>query len=482
MCAALHRCRCFAASLAIEGQNQKSAESLPLPLSRFKKKMASLAFRIAYLGQKLRLNKTSDTIKKMSNVQKVFSLLQRPNHPQRSPAWFQMREGKITASEAACVLPLSYTVCDAFLTEFNLCGVQKGIPVGIKSDFFTGDTDKNPWTNMSKQPFELNAKKWSNPYSSKEEFMIKKCGHSKFTGNIATRHGVKYEQVASDIYARLANTTIHDLSLVEDIKYPWLGASPDGVTSEGKLIEIKVPFRRVPSGIPPFYYWIQMQMQLQCCLELDTCDFIECMISEFKTEDEFTDFQLPPSTFTDPGYQEKGIILEVYKERDYDSHQYIYPPKDMTNPTELIDWADSQITSFYAAQKIQHWWFNTSTVQSRPIGQSSSSQSSSSQSSSSRAHSPTSPIWRIAKKYWKLDKLIITPVQRSEKWFQTVLPILFDAHKEMETYKRTGITQSNPVMSPDLTNSLFHASLYKKYQKMLERQALKSKNMFVKNN
>jgi putative phage-type endonuclease len=364
----------------------------------------------------------------LSDKQKVKALLKKPNYIQKSNEWFQLRKNKITASDAACVLPLSYPVCKAFLQEFGLCGIEKGGNPVLETGYIQ---------NIKRPCFQLNHKKWGNPYSSREEFVLKKCGHVPFSGNVATRHGVKYEQVACDIYARIKNTRIYELGLIEHEKYSWLGASPDGITYDGTLLEIKVPYRRNPTGIPPFYYWVQMQLQLQCCMELDKCDFIECVISEFNTEDEFMQY-VPDETLN----QEKGIIMEISStgtgtgtEIEY---KHIYPPVNLTDQDGLLNWSDSQIVSFYNKQK---------------------------ENKDGDGGNGGGGGGNIVKRFWKLDKLVITPVRRSEQWFETVKPILYKAWCDVNIYKERGIEESRPTCSID---EKFHSGLYKKYLRAIK--------------
>ena len=51
-----------------------------------------------------------------------------------------------------------------------------------------------------------------------------------------------------------------NMSYPESIEY--LAASPDGITPDGVMLEIKCPLSREIKGIPPIYYWQQMQQQL----------------------------------------------------------------------------------------------------------------------------------------------------------------------------------------------------------------------------
>jgi hypothetical protein len=66
----------------------------------------------------------------------------------------------------------------------------------------------------------------------------------------------------------------------------FLGASPDGISDDGVMLEIKCPPRRVICGTPTDYYWAQMQGQLEVC-DLERCDFLECKLVEFGSCEEY---------------------------------------------------------------------------------------------------------------------------------------------------------------------------------------------------
>jgi len=115
-----------------------------------------------------------------------------------------------------------------------------------------------------------------NIFSNEKELLLKKCGHKKpFTMNPACMHGTKYEPIIQMMYEIKTGRKLEEYGSIKHPILPMISASPDGITPEGRMIEIKAPWRRKITGIPPVYYWIQMQQQLQVC-GLDVVDFIEC--------------------------------------------------------------------------------------------------------------------------------------------------------------------------------------------------------------
>jgi len=196
------------------------------------------------------------TMKKLIKINKA-------QPEQRTGPWYELRKKMVTASDVACTLRNIPDVCDAYFKEFMI----------------------------NSRDYYKKYKKGSccNPYSNKKEFIYKKCNKGKsFTGSIATRWGQKYEPVATEIYEKHNKLQVLEFGLMPHPTLEWLGASPDGITDKNVMLEIKCPFRRKITGIPPFYYWIQVQIQLEVC-GLKYCDFLECTIWEYKTEQDFLD-------------------------------------------------------------------------------------------------------------------------------------------------------------------------------------------------
>lgn len=139
----------------------------------------------------------------------------------------------------------------------------------------------------------LTASSWGNILGyigSRKEVLLQKCGYepAQFKGNEFTRWGTKYEPIATRIYERRTGKTITDFGCM---RHPapenfFLGASPDGISDDGVMLEIKCPPRRVICGTPTDYYWAQMQGQLEVC-DLERCDFLECKLAEFSSCEEY---------------------------------------------------------------------------------------------------------------------------------------------------------------------------------------------------
>jgi len=153
-----------------------------------------------------------------------------PQFEQRSPEWYKQREGAITASDLPTVL---------------------------------GENSyKTPWS-----------------------LLVDKCdGNPKpFVGNEATRWGQYYEDIAIEKYSELRGKKVLSFGLLIHPEYSWLGGSPDGITTDGILLEVKCPMRRkIVMGEVPHHYLSQVLLNLEIC-DLEIAHFIEYIPS--KSED-----------------------------------------------------------------------------------------------------------------------------------------------------------------------------------------------------
>jgi putative phage-type endonuclease len=97
--------------------------------------------------------------------------------------------------------------------------------------------------------------------------------------------GVRYEPVATDIYALKTNTIVSEYGVMRHPEHDFLGASPDGISSMGVMLEIKCLWRRKIDGKIPDQYLYQVQGQLETC-NMELCDYFECVFEEFDTLEE----------------------------------------------------------------------------------------------------------------------------------------------------------------------------------------------------
>lgn len=116
----------------------------------------------------------------------VKALLLRENTAQRTAEWYKLRKGMLTASDVATALG-------------------------------------------------------QNPYKSRAVLLRDKCCPDDRTSgdSTATRWGNQYEDEAIALYSERTGRRVLAFGLFQSLEYPWLGGSPDGVTTDGLLIEIK---------------------------------------------------------------------------------------------------------------------------------------------------------------------------------------------------------------------------------------------------
>jgi putative phage-type endonuclease len=255
-------------------------------------------------------------------------------------------------------------------------------------------------------------------YESVRAVLIDKLGYGeKFKENKFVYHGKKYEKIAIMIYERIYNSKIGEFGLIQHPNIPYLGASPDGISMNvtldgsfnnrvGRMLEIKCPLSRkilnkgkIKGDICPDYYWVQVQMQLECC-NLEECDFWQCSISEYDNRESFLNDKLEDTIHTDSyikltnsnllqdldtennGSNEikidnrikKGVIIELYpvdtsNVPKFDKiewySKYIYPPSILMTEEEYKNWYEFTInnintlypeyTDKYKFNKLLYW-------------------------------------------------------------------------------------------------------------------------------
>lgn len=192
--------------------------------------------------------------------------------------------------------------------------------------------------------------------------------------------GVKYEPVTVMIYELLYKTKVGEFGCIQHPQYSFMGASPDGINIDtssdkyGRMLEIKNIYNRDITGIPKQEYWVQTQIQMECC-NLPLCDFVETRIKEY---DNSADFY---SDLHNPIY--KGVVLHFSHENMQNLvPKYVYMPLDSeTDEPSVNEW-------IYTQKQLQldqdHVLVNTL--------------------------------------YWYLDEYSCVIIQRNRKWFNAALP------------------------------------------------------------
>lgn len=104
-------------------------------------------------------------------------------------------------------------------------------------------------------------------YRSHHDLWKSRHGLDDFKGNEATQWGNQLESTALLIYELLFDTKCHELGILPDAEHQWLYISPDAITENGFMVEIKCPLWRAlkDNGWMSREYWAQTQLQLRVC-------------------------------------------------------------------------------------------------------------------------------------------------------------------------------------------------------------------------
>jgi putative phage-type endonuclease len=268
--------------------------------------------------------KISDRSKRILNYLNNLKLPE-----QRTEAWFKQRKGKVTASIVGAIL-----------------GLEK--------------------------------------YNTRDDILYRKLTNPSYSANKWTEHGVCFEEIVTRAYSEYFNTKVREYGLIPCKKYPWLGASPDGITEEGICIEIKCPMGNRNRGNifdkSVVQYLCQMQLQMNIC-RLPYGDFVDCDIKLYKNEGECYDHN-GTSRFT-LDKMPRGIVgVFQHKYEDFGQNVYLYP--DITK--NIID----QIKDVVNQKNNISLDLNIS-------------------------------MYDFQIKYWYIDQMIIHRIKRNKKWFEEIL-------------------------------------------------------------
>lgn len=197
-------------------------------------------------------------------------------------------------------------------------------------------------------------------FGSQKDFLIKKIDtvhgcvpdSQKFISNQAVIWGTMFEEAALKIYSKRNGCVIYDFGLLRHPYKPYLGASPDGITDIGIMLEIKCPFRREITGEIPEQYYLQIQGQLEVA-DLEECDYIECKFEEYTNEDDFK-----RDVYTLDGKynciltadrMDRGIIIDVNNSYQYTGIGW--------NTQQMLKWKNQIISDIPFGKEYRiHFW------------------------------------------------------------------------------------------------------------------------------
>lgn len=267
-------------------------------------------------------------------------------------------------------------------------------------NIFQPEQKSKEWYEMRNDM--LTASDWGtvlgeNHYSNSNEVLKKKCGDSTFITNAAMDWGNKYESVAVLIYEYRNNLKVLDFGCLRHPTISFLGASPDGITEDGIMLEIKCPSTRKITGTPPAYYWCQVQGQLEVC-ELDRCDFLECSIKEYEDENEYLNDNFEGDYLLNKFGNEKGVVVELFKKKEK-VFFYDYSPVCLLG--EKLEIWKSNIIKKYEVENVMFSSFS----------------------------------------YWYLQEVSCIPIYRNQEWFQKAKIELEIFWNKVLKYRELGYNQ-----------------------------------------
>lgn len=148
-------------------------------------------------------------------------------------------------------------------------------------------------------------------FGTATQFYKNKCGYEDNNIDMtipALQWGVRYEEVANMFYKMKMNVQVYEFGILKHPDISYIGASPDGISNMGIMLEIKCPWKRKRTDTIPEQYYYQIQGQLEVC-DLEECDYLECYIVEYDNYDQMKN---------DDNIQYKGVVVET------DSGKYNY--------------------------------------------------------------------------------------------------------------------------------------------------------------
>jgi putative phage-type endonuclease len=300
---------------------------------------------------------------------------------------------------------------------------------------------------------------------------ISSQNHSVNT-NSTLHHGVKYEPLSIKIYENKYETKIEDFGCIQHSKYPFIGASPDGINilpesgRFGRMIEVKNISNRDIDSIPKMEYWIQMQIQMETC-DLDDCDFIETRFKEYENDDQFyhTEVKMINGEMEIPEY--KGIILYFVErlnpvpvpcvvKRSFSAESTLpdAPPETDIKIVHMNNYmGDDDDTNTLPVLPVSITKNQPHYVYMEPIHHTDSVKSSREYieewiAQQKKELSANYILYETI--YWYLDEFSCVLVERTKEWFDAVLPKIKDTWATIERERVEGYEHRKPLLKKKL--------------------------------
>jgi len=189
--------------------------------------------------------------------------------------------------------------------------------------------------------------------------------------------GNRFEKIAIRIYESMEGKSVEHFHAKVHRKYRFLCAKPDGISCpDVDLLEVKCPYRRGISQVPPLHYWIQAQIQMEV-FDIGHTDFFQCKFRTYRNESEFLNGEIRLG-------QDKGVGVQT-------SPDDIVPSPDGLTVAEAIEWAKREV-------EMQH------------------------------------PDERLKIVFWKLEDATLIKIKRDSQWFEKNKLAFYRAHLDIQGY------------------------------------------------
>lgn len=342
---------------------------------------------------------------------KIKELQNIPQPKQRSKDWYIFRYNLITASNA-------YKVLGSQAAQNSII-YEKCCPLEIYDDADDNNNDNQKRIVPIKYINTNNPLHW----------------------------GQKYEPLSVQIYQIIYKTSVAEFGCIKHPKYPFIGASPDGINMDinnkelyGRMLEVKNIVNRPITGTPKHEYMVQMQIQMETC-DLDDCDFLETKFYEYLDEKTF-ETDLIKSIKN--GYKKKTLQNEIIDDfygiiiqfQDINCPAPLYKYYIYNNNTAYCNKCDDVNCLCGPMDQIKNW------------------------KNEMLNNTLTSEITWMKTIYWKLDIISRVLIKRDKEWFnenvdkfKTIWDLILDV-REAGTYKDfkpvpKKAKETSPVLNDD---------------------------------
>jgi putative phage-type endonuclease len=237
--------------------------------------------------------------------------------------------------------------------------------------------------------------------------------------------GNKYEQVSVMVYETMFPGCAVDSAFgcIVHPKYPFLGASPDGIVisgyREGNMVEIKNRVSKEITGIPSLAYWTQTQVQMEVC-ELEYCDLFETSFKEFTDEAAF---------YENAEMREyRGVILYLVSRKETGIPRYEY-----MSPMKVCE----DVEKDHERMAVNNW------IQER-------------------RNEAGKDFIQVEVQYWYLNEVSCVIIPRNRAWFQSALPRFQDIWATIEQERVSGYDHRLPKKRATTTTTTQPALVVRK--------------------